>query len=110
MSAGKDRKFKPVPSSMVPVTKCHSVGTMSTLRVGDGPTHDACRLKPETLTPRRLLVAAKSRTIEEISYPQYLLVFLMFLFCGVFCPLATLRSSSSSRHGSPRLSHGRDKP
>jgi len=31
MSAGKDRKFKPVPSSMVPVTKCHSVGTMSTL-------------------------------------------------------------------------------
>jgi len=31
-----------------------------------------------------LLVAAKSRTIEEISYPQYLLVFPMFLFCGVF--------------------------
>ena len=37
-----------------------------------------------------LLVAAKSRTIEEISYPQYLLVFPMFLFCGVFFPLATL--------------------
>jgi lipooligosaccharide transport system permease protein len=37
-----------------------------------------------------LLVAAKSRTIEEISYPQYLLVFPMFLFCGVFFPLTTL--------------------
>ena len=37
-----------------------------------------------------LLVAAKSKTIEEISYPQYLLVFPMFLFCGVFFPLTTL--------------------
>lgn len=37
-----------------------------------------------------LLVSAKSRTIESISYPQYLLVFPMFLFCGVFFPLATL--------------------
>ena len=37
-----------------------------------------------------LLVGAKSRTIEEISYPQYLLVFPMFLFCGVFFPLSTL--------------------
>jgi len=37
-----------------------------------------------------LLVAAKSRTIEEISYPQYLLIFPMFLFCGVFYPLETL--------------------
>src|SRR5213594_2184612 len=37
-----------------------------------------------------LLVAAKSRTIEEISYPQYLLVFPMFLFCGVFFPLSML--------------------
>ncbi|OFZ19081.1 MAG: hypothetical protein A2X94_10040 [Bdellovibrionales bacterium GWB1_55_8] len=37
-----------------------------------------------------LLVAAKSRTIESISYPQYLLVFPMFLFCGVFFPLSNL--------------------
>ncbi len=37
-----------------------------------------------------LLVAAKSKTIEEISYPQYLLVFPMFLFCGVFFPLTNL--------------------
>jgi lipooligosaccharide transport system permease protein len=37
-----------------------------------------------------LLVAAKSRTIEEISYPQYLLIFPMFLFCGVYFPLTNL--------------------
>lgn len=37
-----------------------------------------------------LLMAARSRTIEEISYPQYLLVFPMFLFCGVFFPLGNL--------------------
>ncbi len=35
-------------------------------------------------------VAGKSRTIESISYPQYLLVFPMFLFCGVFFPLGNL--------------------
>jgi lipooligosaccharide transport system permease protein len=37
-----------------------------------------------------VLVAAKSQTIEEINYPQYLLVFPMFLFCGVFFPLGNL--------------------
>ncbi|HEX4996927.1 MAG TPA: ABC transporter permease, partial [Terriglobia bacterium] len=37
-----------------------------------------------------LWVAAKSRTIEEISYPQYLFVFPMFLFCGVFFPISSL--------------------
>jgi len=37
-----------------------------------------------------LAVAARSRTIDEISYPQYLLVFPMFLFCGVFFPVDRL--------------------
>lgn len=37
-----------------------------------------------------LFVSSKSRTIEDISYPQYLLIFPMFLFCGVFFPLETL--------------------
>ena len=37
-----------------------------------------------------LLVAARSRTIEDISYPQYLLIFPMFLFCSVFFPLENL--------------------
>jgi lipooligosaccharide transport system permease protein len=39
-----------------------------------------------------LWVAAISKSIEQISYPQYLLVFPMFLFCGVFYPLETLPS------------------
>src|SRR5262249_28511634 len=39
-----------------------------------------------------LLVAARSRTIEDISYPQYLLIFPMFLFCSVFFPLSSLPS------------------
>ncbi|HEY9068911.1 MAG TPA: ABC transporter permease [Candidatus Ozemobacteraceae bacterium] len=34
-----------------------------------------------------LLTAARSATIDEISYPQFLLIFPMFLFCGVFFPL-----------------------
>jgi lipooligosaccharide transport system permease protein len=37
-----------------------------------------------------LLVSAKSKTIEEINYPQFLLIFPMFLFCGVFFPLGNL--------------------
>jgi len=37
-----------------------------------------------------VLVAARSRTIEDISYPQYLLIFPMFLFCGIFFPLESL--------------------
>ncbi|MGB7543715.1 MAG: ABC transporter permease [Burkholderiales bacterium] len=37
-----------------------------------------------------LTVAARSRSIDEISYPQYLLIFPMFLFCGVFYPIEGL--------------------
>jgi lipooligosaccharide transport system permease protein len=37
-----------------------------------------------------LAAAASSRNIEEINYPQYLIVFPMFLFCGVFYPLEAL--------------------
>lgn len=37
-----------------------------------------------------MLVAAWSQTIESISYPQYFLVFPMFLFCGVYYPLSNL--------------------
>ncbi len=37
-----------------------------------------------------LASAAFARSIEELSYPQYLLVFPMFLFCGVFYPLEAL--------------------
>ncbi len=34
-----------------------------------------------------LLAAAWASSIDAISYPQYLFVFPMFLFCGVFFPL-----------------------
>jgi lipooligosaccharide transport system permease protein len=37
-----------------------------------------------------LAAAAYSRNIDELSYPQYLLVFPMFLFCGVFFPVENL--------------------
>jgi lipooligosaccharide transport system permease protein len=37
-----------------------------------------------------LASAAYSRSIDELGYPQYLLVFPMFLFCGVFYPVENL--------------------
>ncbi len=37
-----------------------------------------------------LASAGFSRTIDELSYPQYLLIFPMFLFCGVFYPIESL--------------------
>ena len=37
-----------------------------------------------------LTCAAYARSIEQLSYPQYMLVFPMFLFCGVFYPLEAL--------------------
>ncbi len=37
-----------------------------------------------------LLAAAWAASIDEISYPQFLFIFPMFLFCGVFFPLSQL--------------------
>lgn len=37
-----------------------------------------------------LLVAGKAKDINEVSYPQYLIVMPMFLFCGIFFPLQHL--------------------
>ncbi len=37
-----------------------------------------------------LAAAGFARNIEQLSYPQYLLVFPMFLFCGVFYPIERL--------------------
>lgn len=37
-----------------------------------------------------MLMAAMARTIESLSYPQYLFIFPMFLFCGVYFPLENL--------------------
>lgn len=37
-----------------------------------------------------LWAAGNAKTIEEISYPQYLVLFPMFLFCGIYFPLEQL--------------------
>jgi lipooligosaccharide transport system permease protein len=37
-----------------------------------------------------MLTAALSKSIESINYPQYLFIFPMFLFCGVYFPLQQL--------------------
>lgn len=37
-----------------------------------------------------LASAGFSRTIDQLSYPQYLFIFPMFLFCGVFYPIDSL--------------------
>jgi len=37
-----------------------------------------------------LTVAARAKTIDEISYPQYLVVMPMFFLCGVFYPVETM--------------------
>jgi lipooligosaccharide transport system permease protein len=37
-----------------------------------------------------LAAAGYARNIDQLSYPQYLFVFPMFLFCGVFYPLESL--------------------
>ena len=37
-----------------------------------------------------LAAAGFAKSIDELSYPQYLLVFPMFLFCGVFYPLENM--------------------
>jgi len=63
---------------------------------GDFPPHALLTLLPLGFVAALLFagmglaVAARARTIDEISYPQYLLVFPMFLFCGVFYPVESL--------------------
>jgi len=49
-----------------------------------------CFLSSLLFSGMGLTAAAYSRSIDELSYPQYLLVFPMFLFCGVFFPVEDL--------------------
>lgn len=37
-----------------------------------------------------VLFAARSRTVEQLNYPQYLVAIPMFLFCGIFFPIDSL--------------------
>lgn len=63
---------------------------------GDFPTISLLTLLPLTFLGSLLFAgmglaaAGYSRNIDQLSYPQYLLVFPMFLFCGVFYPLENL--------------------
>jgi len=49
-----------------------------------------CFLSSVLFSAMGLAAAGFSRSIDELSYPQYLLVFPMFLFCGVFYPIESL--------------------
>lgn len=66
------------------------------IATGDFPPHalltllPICFLGSLLFSGLGLAVAASSRSIDTISYPQYLFVFPMFLFCGVFYPVETL--------------------
>ncbi|HXL72922.1 MAG TPA: ABC transporter permease, partial [bacterium] len=51
-----------------------------------------CFLSSVLFSAMGLAAAGYSRSIDELSYPQYLLVFPMFLFCGVFYPIENLPS------------------
>jgi lipooligosaccharide transport system permease protein len=51
-----------------------------------------CFLSSLLFSGMGLAAAGYSRSIDELSYPQYLLVFPMFLFCGVFYPVENLPS------------------
>jgi lipooligosaccharide transport system permease protein len=51
-----------------------------------------CFLSALTFASLGILAAAFSRNIDQLSYPQFLIVFPMFLFCGVFYPIETLPS------------------
>jgi lipooligosaccharide transport system permease protein len=63
---------------------------------GDFPVHSLvtllplCAVSSLLFSGMGLAAAAYSRSIEQMSYPQYLLVFPMFLFCGVFYPVEKL--------------------
>ncbi len=52
-----------------------------------------CFLSAFLFSAMGLAAAGFSRTIDELSYPQYLLIFPMFLFCGVFYPIESLPSA-----------------
>lgn len=49
-----------------------------------------CFLSSVMFSALGLASAGFSRSIDSLSYPQYLFVFPMFLFCGVFYPLDNL--------------------
>ncbi len=77
-------------------TAAAEVVALMGVATGDFPLHaplsllPVCFLSSLLFAALGLAVAARSRNIDAISYPQYLLVFPMFLFCGVFYPIESL--------------------
>ena len=49
-----------------------------------------CFLSAFLFSAMGLASAGYAQSIDQLSYPQYLFVFPMFLFCGVFYPLESL--------------------
>lgn len=49
-----------------------------------------CFLGGMTFAAMGLCAAAYSKNIDQLSYPQFLVVFPMFLFCGIFYPIENL--------------------
>jgi lipooligosaccharide transport system permease protein len=77
-------------------TVAAEVVTLIGVALGDFPAVALLTMLPLTLLSSLLFaglgltVSAHVKSIDEISYPQYLIVFPMFLFCGVFYPIESL--------------------
>lgn len=72
------------------------VGALIGVASGDFPPHALLTLLPLAFLASLLFAgvglaaAGHARNIDQLSYPQYLFVFPMFLFCGVFYPRESL--------------------
>jgi lipooligosaccharide transport system permease protein len=77
-------------------TVAAEVVTLIGVALGDFPAVALLTMLPLTLLSSLLFaglgltVSAHAKSIDEISYPRYLIVFPMFLFCGVFYPIENL--------------------
>jgi lipooligosaccharide transport system permease protein len=77
-------------------TAAAEVVTLIGVALGDFPAVALLTMLPLALLSSLLFaglgltVSAHAKSIDEISYPQYLIVFPMFLFCGVFYPIESL--------------------
>jgi lipooligosaccharide transport system permease protein len=77
-------------------TAAAEVVTLIGVALGDFPAMALLTMLPLALLSSLLFaglglaVSAHARSIDAISYPQYLIIFPMFLFCGVFYPIENL--------------------
>jgi lipooligosaccharide transport system permease protein len=77
-------------------TAAAEVVTLIGVALGDFPAVALLTMLPLALLSSLLFaglgltVSAHAKSIDDISYPQYLIVFPMYLFCGVFYPIESL--------------------